>query len=420
MPIPILDLTRQYRSIRSEIDAAIQRVVESGWFILGPEVEALEKEIAAYCGVKHAIGVASGTDALLLSLRAVGIGPGDGVIVPSFTFFATAGVVHNVGATPIFCDIDARTFNLDLESVRAILADWGGRTTRRGATVQRSQFESCVPKAIIPVHLYGQMADMGKVIEIAREFNLYVVEDAAQAIGATYFESLGCKVRQEGGMSTYPSAHGTFNRPPAMKAGTIGHLGCFSFFPTKNLGAYGDGGMVVTNDDDLAERIRMLRVHGSRPKYYHHFVGYNSRLDALQAAILRAKLPHLAAWTAERNRIAARYDELLSDLPGIELPYRAPNCTHIFHQYTIRVLNGRRDALRDFLKKRDIGTEIYYPLPLHLQKCFAHLEYQAGDLPESERASREVLSLPMFPELTESEVEEVAQAVTDFIESGGG
>ncbi|MCR4392073.1 MAG: DegT/DnrJ/EryC1/StrS family aminotransferase [Candidatus Acetothermia bacterium] len=382
MHIPILDLTRQYQAIKPEIDAAIGRVVASGRFIMGPEVEALEREVAEFCGVKHAIGVASGTDALLLSLRALGIGPGDAVIVPSFTFFATAGVVHNLGATPVFADIDPHTFNLDPADVRRILTtDSGPRTP---------------PKAVIPVHLYGQMADMDEIMALAKEYGLYVVEDAAQAIGAEY------------------SGQRTTHHGPTRKAGTIGHLGCFSFFPTKNLGAYGDGGMVVTNDDDLAERVRLLRVHGSKPKYYHHMVGYNSRLDALQAAILRAKLPHLAEWTAARQRIADRYDELLGSLPGIVLPYRAPDRTHIFHQYTIRVEDGRRDALREHLKQHGIGTEVYYPLPLHLQPCFKGRGYHEGDLPESERASREVLSLPMFPELTEDEQEYVVHSIRAF------
>jgi len=395
MHIPILDLTRQYRAIQSEIDAAIRRVLESGRFILGPEVEAFETEIAEYLGVKHAIGVASGTDALFLSLKALGIGPGDGVIVPSFTFFATAGVVVNVGATPIFADIDPQTFNLDPTDVRRILTtDSGPRTP---------------PKAVIPVHLYGQPADMDEIMAIAQEHNLYVIEDAAQAIGAEYSRP----------RTTHHGPH-TTDHAPTRKAGTIGHLGCFSFFPTKNLGAYGDGGLVVTNDDELAEKVRMLRVHGSKPKYYHHLVGTNSRLDTLQAAILRVKLRYLDAWTAARQRIAARYDELLSDVGDIGLPYRAPDRTHIFHQYTIRIPNGRRDALQKYLKENEIGTQVYYPLPLHLQPCFQHLGYKEGDLPESERASQEVLSLPMFPELTEEEQNYVAQKIHDFVKQGLG
>ncbi|HAF70304.1 MAG: DegT/DnrJ/EryC1/StrS family aminotransferase [Clostridia bacterium] len=374
MKIPILDLTRQYQAIKGEIDRAIQRVVESGRFILGPEVEAFEQEIAAYLGAKHAIGVASGTDALYLALKALGIGPGDGVIVPSFTFFATAGVVVNVGATPIFCDIDPKTFNIDPEGLKELVTRYASRVTI---------------KAVIPVHLYGQPADMDEIMALAEEYDLYVIEDAAQAIGAEY---------------------------RGRKIGTIGHLGCLSFFPTKNLGAYGDGGLVVTNHGELAEKVRMLRVHGSKPKYYHHMVGTNSRLDALQAAILRAKLPHLKEWTTARQRIAERYDELLADIPGIERPYRAPDRSHIFHQYTIRVLNGKRDALQNFLREKGIATQVYYPLPLHLQPCFRDLGYKEGDLPESERASRQALSLPMFPELTEEEQNHVVKAIKSFFQ----
>ncbi len=325
--------------------------------------------MAEYCRVKHAIGVASGTDALFLSLRALGIGPGDKVIVPSFTFFATAGAVANAGAEPVFVDIDPKTFNLDPTDLHRIL------TTGHK------------PRAIIPVHLYGQPADMDEVMAIAEKFDLYVIEDAAQAIGAQY---------------------------KGRKIGTAGHLGILSFFPSKNLGAYGDGGMVITDDDELAERIRLLRVHGSKPKYYHHIVGTNSRLDALQAAILSAKLPHLDRWSQARQERAAYYDQLLHDVEAIEIPYAVANRTHIYHQYTIRVKDGRRDELRAQLKERGIGTAVYYPLPLHLQECFRHLGYNEGDLPESERASREVLSLPIFPELTEEEIEMVSEAVVQF------
>ncbi len=403
MRIPILDLKRQYASIKPDIDAAIQRVVESGWFILGPEVEALEKEVATYCGAKHAIGVASGTDALLLSLRALDIGPGDGVILPSFTFFATAGVVHNVGATPIFCDIDPHTFNLDPADIRRILTSESRPATPDARRSTRDSQLRTSPKAVIPVHLYGQMADMSAIMALADEFGLYVIEDAAQSIGATY-----------AGLSTHDSGLLTHDSGPARRAGAIGHLGCFSFFPTKNLGAYGDGGMIITDDDALADKLRKLRVHGSKPKYYHQLVGFNSRLDALQAAILRAKLPHLEAWSEARRQKARRYDTLLADIPGITLPHRAAGCSHIFHQYTIRVADGKRDALRDHLKAQGIGTEIYYPLPLHLQQCFAHLGYTQGALPESEAASQEALSLPMFPELTDDEQSYVAESARSF------
>ena len=393
MHVPILDLTRQYKTIKPEIDVAVANVLASGRFILGPEVKAFEEEIAAYCNVKHAIGVASGTDALLLSLRALGVGPGDKVIIPSFTFFATAGVVHNVGATPVFADIDPKTLNLDPADIRRIL------TTNHEPRTTNSEPRTNI-KAIIPVHLYGQMADMDEIMAIAKEYDIAVVEDAAQAIGATYGSN-----RSEN-HEPRTTHHELFS-----KAGSIGDLGCFSFFPTKNLGAYGDGGMIVTNDDALAESVRTLRVHGSRPKYYHRIVGVNSRLDALQAAILRAKLPHLDKWTAARQRVAARYDELFQDVHGIKIPYRGPNRTHIFHQYTIRVLDGRRDELRDFLKEEGIGTFIYYPLSLHLQECFQELGYREGDLPQSELASQEVLSLPVFPEITEEEQDYVIKQI---------
>lgn len=375
MKIPILDLKRQYQSIKGEIDRAIARVIESGQFILGPEVEAFEKEVSHYLGVKHAIGVASGTDALWLSLKAAGVGPGDRVIVPSFTFFATAGAVCNVGAMPVFVDINPQTFNADSKYVRDLL---------ESDTQLQEQ-----AKAIIPVHLYGQPAEMDALIEIAQRYKLIVIEDAAQVIGAEY---------------------------KAQKAGTMGHLGCFSFFPTKNLGAYGDGGLVVTNDDQLAERVRLLRVHGSKPKYYHHMIGTNSRLDALQAAILRVKLSHLDEWTRARQEHAAHYNQTLSQVEGLTVPYKAPECTHIYHQYTIRVANGRRDALQKFLKEQGIGTEVYYPLPLHLQPCFQNLGYREGQLPEAERASREVLSLPIFPELHPRELEFIANSIRKFFE----
>jgi len=415
--VPILDLTRQYETIKPEIDAAVARVLASGRFILGPEVKAFEEEVAAYCGVKHAIGVASGTDALLLSLRALGIGPGDKVILPSFTFFATAGVVHNVGATPVFADIDPKTFNLDPADVRRSLVSSQANPMNPTNSTNSMNQETDV-KAIIPVHLYGQMVDMDEIMAIAREYSLYVVEDAAQAIGAEYrttsepVASSQLRVGRTGAstsQSAFPQA--TDHKPQPYKAGSLGNLGCFSFFPTKNLGAYGDGGMIVTNDDALAERVRILHVHGSKPKYYHHMVGVNSRLDALQAAILRVKLPHLDEWTAARQRVAARYDELLHDVPRIETPYQTADRSHIFHQYTIRVAGGKRDQLRDYLKEKGIGTFIYYPLALHLQECFQELGYSDGDLPRSELASQEVLSLPVFPEVTEREQDYVVKQI---------
>jgi len=389
MNVPVLDLKRQYEAIKDEIDAAVLEVIGSAKYVLGPYVQKFEEAMADYCGAKHAIGVASGTDALLLSLKALNIGSGDRVILPSFTFFATAGVVHNVGATPVFCDIDPRTFNLNPNHLRHILAtDHGPRTSF---------------KAIIPVHLYGQIADMDEITAIAQEFELAVIEDAAQAIGATY---------------TAPASdHGprTMDPGPA-KAGTLGDLGCFSFYPTKNLGAYGDGGMITTNNDELADKLSMLRVHGSRPKYYHKMVGFNSRLDAIQAAILGVKLRHLDDWSSVRNDVADRYDEALLQVEGITTPLRAPGRSHIFHQYTIRIADGRRDELKEHLKEHGIGSMIYYPVPLHLQECFGHLGYSEGQLPESESASREVLSLPIFPELTLEEQQAVVKAIKEFME----
>jgi len=372
MNVPVLDLKRQYEIIREEIDAAVLEVVGSSKYILGPYVKDFEGKAAAYCNAAHAVGVASGTDALLLSLRALGVGPGDAVILPSFTFFATAGVVHNVGATPVFCDIDPETFNLDTEHLRELLKD--------------SEL-SAKAKAVIPVHLYGQIADMDEVSAIAKEHDLAVVEDAAQAIGSIY---------------------------KGRTAGTLGDLGCFSFYPTKNLGAYGDAGMVTSNDDGFADAVRLLRVHGARPKYFHRMVGVNSRLDAIQAAILAVKLGHLDAWSAARAEKADVYDASLADVEGIVTPHRASDRSHIFHQYTIRVLDGRRDELREHLTDRDVGTMIYYPQPLHLQECFAHLGYREGQLPQSEAASREALSLPIFPELTEDEQRYVAESIGTF------
>lgn len=364
--VPFLDLARQYCTIKPEIDAAIDKVLTSGHYILGPEVKALEQEIAALCGVKHGIGVASGSDALFLSLKALGIGPGDKIIVPTFTFFATAGAVCNVGAAPVFADINPRTFNIDPNSIEKILK------TKKDV------------KAIIPVHLFGQMVDMDEIMEIANKYGLFVIEDAAQAIGAEY---------------------------KGKKAGSIGNVGCFSFYVTKNLGAYGDGGMVVTNDDKIADRLRLLRTHGANPKYYHQLIGVNSRLDELQAAILRVKLRHLPDWTAAHQAIASQYDKLLDDIEGIKIPYRALNRTHIFHAYTVRVSGGHRDSLQAHLKEHGIGTSIYYPLPLHLQECFKKLNYHKGNLPNSEKAADEVLSLPIYSELASKEIEYIVRSI---------
>ncbi len=369
MTVPLLDLTLQYRSIRAELDAAVARVVESQGFVLGPEVEAFEHEFAEYVGVPHAIGVASGTDALLLPLLALDPEPGDEVIVPAFTFFATAGAVWNAGFRPRFCDVDADTFNVTSDSIRAA---WSERT-----------------RAVIPVHLFGQMAPMEEVRRLADERGAVVIEDAAQAIGA--------EQRVEG---------------RAARAGSVAQVGAFSFFPTKNLGGFGDGGLVTARDEALAERVRKLRVHGGRQMYHHEMVGTNSRLDALQAAVLRAKLPHLGAWTEARRENACRYEGRLAALDGVRTPVVDENNRHVYNQYTIRA--ERRDELRSFLAGRGIGSGVYYPVPLHLQACFAELGYRQGDLPISERLATEVLSLPIFPELEPGQIDEVAGAIATF------
>lgn len=368
-PVPLLDLTGQYGSIRAELDAALDRVVSSQAFILGPEVEALEAEIADYLGVGHAVGVASGTDALLLPLKALDLQPEDEVVVPAFTFFATAGAVWNAGLRPAFCDVDPDTFNATGETVDAA---WTPRT-----------------RAVIAVDLFGQMAPVDEIEDLARSRGAVMVEDAAQAIGAWR--------RRPGGR---------------VMAGAAGEAGALSFFPTKNLGAFGDGGMVTTDDGGLAERVRKLRVHGGRQMYHHEVVGTNSRLDALQAAVLRAKLPHLEAWCHARRANAELYDGLLADVPGVVTPHRDADDRHVFNQYTVRV--RRRDELRGFLTDRGIGSGVYYPVPLHLQACFAGLGPGEGGLPVSEALAAEVLSLPVFPELGEARLRAVADAVRTF------
>ncbi|GAB4136346.1 MAG: DegT/DnrJ/EryC1/StrS family aminotransferase [Planctomycetota bacterium] len=373
--IPLLDLCRQDGERLDALRAAFERVLASGHFILGPEVEAFERECAEFLGSPFAIGVSSGTDALLLALMALGIGPGDEVICPAYTFFASAGSIWRTGAKPVFVDIDPGTFNCTAEAI--------GR-----AITERT-------KAIMPVHLYGRCCDMAGIMAVASERRIPVVEDAAQAIGAT----------RDG-----------------KAAGTFGTFGCFSFFPSKNLGCLGDGGLLTANDADLAERARVLRVHGGKPKYHHSLVGANFRLDALQAAFLRAKLPHLSADTERRRRNAALYERsfraagIAADRSlgsSVVLPEIVPG--HIVNQYVIRTGGGRRDALRDALQRQGIGTEIYYPIPLHLQPCFAPLGYSQGDFPESERAARETLALPVFPELRADEIERVVAAIAGFL-----
>ncbi len=373
--VPFFDLKPQFKAIEHEVKSAMDEVFRTQQFIMGPQIEKLEQTIAQYCSTRYAVGVASGSDALFLSLAALGVGPGDEVLLPPFTFFATAGSVSRAGAHPVFVDIDPKTYNIDPLQIEA-------KVTPR-------------TKAVIPVHLYGQCADMNPILEIAKARGLFVIEDAAQALGAEY----------------RPDSH-----TPARRAGRMGHTGCFSFFPTKNLGAFGDAGMVVTDDPGLADRLRILRVHGSKPKYFHKVIGINSRLDALQAAILLAKFGHLEEWTERRRDLAQRYQGLLQDLPasvaGFQLPSVQYENRHIFHQYVIRA--PRRDSLRQFLKEEGVGTEIYYPLPLHLQECYSSLKARRGDLPVSESAADETLALPIYPELTEEQQGYVADRVQAF------
>lgn len=369
--VPLLDLKAQYLTIREEIHAAMDRVIESQHFILGPEVEALEREVASYSHCQYGIGVSSGTDALLVALMAIDLRPGDEVITTPYTFFATAGSIARLGGRPVFVDIDPRTYNIDPAGIEAVITP---RT-----------------KAIMPVHLYGQMADMDPIMAIARRHNLYVIEDAAQAIGAEY---------------------------KGRRAGSIGHLGCFSFFPSKNLGGFGDGGMVTTSDPDLADKVKLLRGHGARPKYHHKVVGGNFRLDALQAAVLRVKLKYLDRWIEDRQRNAEIYRRFFSEIefahdatprPGIVLPHDSGYGRHIYNQFVIRTT--LRDDLMIQLKDHQIGCEVYYPVPLHLQECFSSLGYEVNDFPISEYATQETLALPIFPELTQVMIDNVVRIV---------
>jgi dTDP-4-amino-4,6-dideoxygalactose transaminase len=377
MNVPLLDLKAQYSTIKAEVDAAIAEVMESQHFILGPKVEQCEKAVARYSNCAHGIGVSSGSDALLACLMAENIGPGDEVITSTYTFFATAGAIARLGATPVFVDIDPLTYNMDVHQLVP-------KITKR-------------TRAIIPVHLYGQMAEMDVVMEVADRHGLVVIEDAAQAIGAV---------------------------AKGLRAGSIGHYGCFSFFPSKNLGAAGDGGMIVTNDAKRAERLAVLRGHGSKPKYYHKVIGGNFRLDAIQAAVVSAKLHHLDEWTAARQRNAQTYDRLfleagLATADGaasqVVLPTVATD-RHIFNQYVIRV--DRRDELQAGLKARGVGTEVYYPVPMHLQECFASLGHTKGDFPESERAATSTLALPVHPELSSEQAEYVVNSIAACLLAG--
>ena len=376
MNVPLLDLKAQYEAVKDEITPAIMEVVESQHFILGPKVVALEERVAAYTDARWGIGVSSGSDALLVALMALDVGPGDYVVTTPYTFFATAGAIARLGATPIFVDIDPRTYNIDASKIEAATAGYPKERV----------------KAIIPVDLFGQCCDMTAVMEISRALGMAVVEDAAQAIGAKDKEG----------------------RP----AGSVGDVGCFSFFPSKNLGCFGDGGMVVTSDEMLKDRITILRAHGSKPKYYHRFIGGNFRLDAIQAAVLLVKLGHLEAWSDRRRENAGLYERLLSDaaLP-VMLPHVEPGCRHIYNQFVVRTKD--RDALMAHLKGSGIGTEVYYPLPLHLQECFKYLGHKEGDFPESESAARETFALPIYPELTHEMIEYVVDQVKGFYSQRG-
>ncbi|MGG3467862.1 DegT/DnrJ/EryC1/StrS family aminotransferase [Neobacillus pocheonensis] len=367
MKVPMLDLTEQYQGLKAEIIPALDEVMSKAHFILGENVKKLENDVAVYSNSKHGIGVANGSDAINIALLGCGVQPGDEVIVPSFTFFATAGAVARMGATPVFVDIDPKTFNIDPIAIEKAITP--------------------KTKAIIPVHLYGQMADMDRIKEIADKHSLYIIEDAAQAIGAQY---------------------------KGKNVGELGTAATYSFFPTKNLGAYGDAGMIISNDDEIAERMRVLRVHGSKPKYYHHVLGYNSRLDELQAAILNVKFPHLNDWSEQRRERAETYTQLLQEMVGEHVvpPFAAEHNHHVFHQYTIRV--QKRDELQAFLKEQGIATMIYYPKPLHLQPVFAELGYKEGDLPETEKAAQEAISLPMFPELKIEQQKYVVEKIREF------
>lgn len=388
MRVPLLDLKPQYQSLKKELDEAVIKVAESQYFILGPEVSAMEKEFCDYLGCKHAIGVSSGTDALLLALMAIDIKQGDEVIVPTYSFFATAGVVSRLNAKPVFIENDPVTFNMDPK-------DFEKKITNK-------------TKAVIPVHLYGQSADMDEIVRIAKEHKIIVIEDAAQAIGAQYKD-------------------GRF-------VGTIGDIGCFSFFPSKNLGCYGDGGLITTNNDELAKMLTIKRVHGAEPKYYHKVIGGNFRLDALQAAVLRVKLPHLDKWSEKRQQNANRYTQLfidagLAEEPGkttfdkknkVLLPaavferFRVKNY-HIYNQYIVRV--EQRDAMREFLTKNEIGSEIYYPVPFHLQECFNDLGYKKGDFPYSEFSADKSIALPIYPELSDEQLVYVVDTFKKFFKS---
>jgi dTDP-4-amino-4,6-dideoxygalactose transaminase len=369
MPVPLLDLKIQYANLKTEIDAAVKQVMESGNFILGENVKQLENEIARYCGVKYGAGVASGTDALLLALLALGVGEGDEVITTPFTFIATIEAITKVRAKVVFADIDDKTYNIDPAKIEEKI--------------------TAKTKAIIPVHLYGQACDMGPIMELAKKRKIYVIEDCAQAIGAEY---------------------------KGQKVGSIGHIGCFSFFPSKNLGCYGDGGMVISNDEELIKKVKIIRVHGSDKKYHHIVDGYNSRLDEIQAAILRIKNKHLEDWTKKRRVIADKYNEVFNSLGKngmkIIVPFELPGTRHVYCLYTIRI--KERDKLHEYLNSKGIGNAVHYPIPLHLQEVCQKLGHKKGDFPVAEQCAAEVLSLPLFPELNDGQIKEVFTTVASY------
>ncbi len=388
LQVPLLDLKPQYQALKAELDAAMLKVAASQMFILGPAVRELEEKLAAYSGAKHGIGLSSGTDALLIALMALGIGAGDEVVTSPYTFFATGGTIARVGARPIFLDIEPVSFNINVDLVRRFLEEG---CERRAAGLYNRETGGRV-RALMPVHLYGQSADMDPLMALARKYDLPLIEDAAQSIGAEY--------------------------PPGRRSGGIGDIGCLSFFPTKNLGAFGDAGMCVTNDDALAAKLRILRVHGGEPKYYHALIGGNFRIDELQAAVLLVKFRHLEDWHAGRRRNAAYYDAAFRKAgiaDRVTTPVALPGHRHIYNQYVIRVPD--RDRLRAHLAECGIGTEIYYPVPLHMQQCFAYLGYRPEDCPESARAAKETLALPIYPELTETQLQYVVESIAEFLKS---
>lgn len=381
MKVPLLDLKAQYAAIRAEVEGALEEVLQSQHFILGPKVKELEEKIAEYCGCRYAVGVSSGTDAILISLMTAGIGHGDLVITTPFTFFATAGAIARVGAEPLFVDIEEKTYNMDPGELEKTVLNLGHSERRR-------------LKAVVPIHLFGQIAEMEPILELAARHELILIEDAAQAIGAEY----------------------AFSNGEIRRAGSMGQFGCFSFFPSKNLGAFGDGGMVTTNSSEIYERLEVMRVHGSKPKYHHQVIGGNFRLDALQAAVLAVKLDHLDAWTDSRRQNAADYRKLFSEaaldevLPPLDRAHR-----HIYNQFVIKVRDGR-DELKRYLQEKGIGCEIYYPLPLHMQACFNYLAYRPEDFPVSLEASRTSLAIPVFPELEIDQQIYVVDMLKDFFE----